>query len=173
MTHGRWLLFVLALPWTLTVSYPLLWLFWVFGLAQDLRWSEYGVLTATWSDKAAKYWFYSTTIGHGIVFYPGAREDVRVVRHEDVHVRQAEDNALLAFLLFLLIASCGHLGLALFVWWSHGTWPVLCYVASGLRYGWAQDSVYRNAENERSAYAQTDVFKRETPSSWEDRQSGV
>lgn len=173
MANGRWLLFALGLPWNLTVSYPLIGLLRLFGLAQDLRWDKHGVLTAVWSDKVAKYWHYSTTIGHGIVFYPGAREDARVVRHEDVHVRQMEDNALLAFLLFLLLASYGHQGLALFVWWSHGTWPLLCYVASALRYGWSRESVYRNAENERSAYAQTDVFKRETPGSWEDRQSGV
>lgn len=175
MKKSRWLLYVLCLPWTLTVSYPLIGLFCLLGMAESVRWDNFGVLTAVWTEKVARKWEYSTTFGRAVVFYPGMRDDVRglstrVEKHEDVHVRQMEDNAALGFLLFILLATFGHWGLGLFVWWSSGVWLAVCYLTSGVRWGWSPDSIYRNAEHERSAYAQTDVFKRSTPVSWEEAQ---
>ena len=168
MRNTRWLLYVLCLPWTLTVSYPLVGLLRLLGAAESLEWGKFGVLTATWTEATYKRWPYSTTLGHAIVFKPHGREDRRIVHHEDVHVRQTEDHMVVGFLLCLLLSVLGHWAIGLALWWSAGSWLLVGYLTAGIRWGWSQKSMYLGAEHERSAYAQTDVIQRDTPCSWEE-----
>lgn len=176
MRTPYWILFAFCMPWTITVSYPWVYLMKALGLADDLRWEEYGILTAEWTLKAQKHWVYSTTLGRGIIYQPGLRagvgiESTRVEKHEAVHVRQFEDNALLGFLIAAAVAiATQNYVLAIVLWWSTGAWQLTNFLTAGLRWGWTQEHMYRDAEHERSAYAQTDITQHEDPASWQDLQ---
>lgn len=162
---GRWLLFVVTLPWALVT--------WVLGLL-TLGWATHrprfvgaAILTFRLRGWVAKRWRYSTTIGRAIFWNPrhvqtNTELDERIERHERVHVRQGEDLMLLSFLVGLAVAigwwSHGEamIGVRWWIglWASGGLWLAPNFVTAFLRYG--PKGVYRDAEHERSAYAQTD-----------------
>ena len=95
-----------------------------------------------------------------------AEADNRVERHEAVHVRQAEDENLKALLVALaVLLTTGHWLLAVGIWCSGGLWLFVHNATAIIRYGFA--NAYRDAEHERSAYAQTDL-PRALGKSWEE-----
>jgi len=180
MTVGRKVLFAIALPWTLTVSYPYVLLAVCLGFARDLRWHPGGVLTATWRTWWAKIWHFSTTVGKGQIFHPSADRgaedsvDTRLEFHEQRHDFQVEDLMLLSLLLGTICLIGGAtLVQAAILYWSGGLFQIPNFLAAGLRYGPAEqegledkrsdlkrltDNMYRQSEHERSAYAQTDLI---------------
>lgn len=151
---------------------------------KSIRFESHAIVTAKWRPWFAKVYPFSTTLGRGIVFYPGVRDaekplDDRVERHERVHVWQMEDISfrfLLVGLLVGLVTDDWLLGL--FLWLSAPAWLVTNFVMALLRFshnaewpkdeglsGWkrftkfakhlAIDIAYRDSDHERSAYAQT------------------
>ena len=117
---------------------------------------------------AGNFWKYGTTLAYGIIYGPGAIPendttvaDTRHERHEDVHVRQAQDELVTSFLVGLAVGigfwAHGH-GVAGVVWWmclwlSGIAWRAPNFLTAWLRGG----NPYRDSEHERSAYAQTDT----------------
>ena len=110
-----------------------------------------------WRPWFAKKWKYSTTIGSGRGFHPEHLDSARIASHEMVHVRNFEDDSI----FFVMLA-----GMELLMWqaplWFRFVltvplvWVMLyakAWIGAVLRGG----HVYRDAEYERSAYAQTDV----------------
>ena len=122
------------------------------------------VLIVTWRDWWGKIWKYSTTISFFIGMHPKSEasqktdddptgEFGRTRKHERVHVRQIIDRALLSVTLALIIL------------------PVDPWLAFGIRFGGplyqlpnflgvllrGDGNIYRDAQHERSAYAQTDI----------------
>ena len=83
-----------------------------FADFKSLRYESDGMLvTAEWRAWFAKFYRYSTTLGRGIVYYPGVRDasdslDERVERHERVHVWQKEDISFRFLLVGLLVGAC-------------------------------------------------------------------
>lgn len=116
------------------------------GCAHRPRWHQ-DTLWASWRPWLSKRWFYSTTVGRGICMHPSMGDSIAA--HEMVHVRQSEDNALLALVLGAL---CWDARVALVLWASSPAWLLIGYAAALLRYGPA--GAYREAEHERAAYAQ-------------------
>lgn len=113
------------------------------------------------------FWKYGTTLAYGIIYAPSAvaegdttEADTRYERHEDVHVRQGQDEVVLSFIVGLAAAigfwALGHpaagFGWWLGLWCSGVLWRLPNMLTAVLRGGHA----YRDAEHERSAYAQTD-----------------
>lgn len=145
-----------------TARYVVCWprfLGWLFPLlavacffARDLRLLEDGVLAATWRDWWARRWRYSTTLAAGMVFHPSHLAHPSVEKHERVHLRQSEDLAIAGLALALVV------GLATLSAWALLLWPFAFvlkaagFLGALLRGG----DAYRDAEHERSAYAQTD-----------------
>lgn len=157
---GRWVLYVVTLPWTVTVGYGwavLMCLLWAAEW-ESLKFQGTAVLTTQWRRWAAKRWGYSTTVGRAVIYHPDHGDDdvdidTRVERHEHVHVRQVEDMMLLSLLVGIVVAALTDVWWHwLVVWWSGGAWQLPGFVTSALR-GWHP---YRDSEHERSAYAQTD-----------------
>jgi hypothetical protein len=149
--------YVLAAPRFLGWLFPLLAVACFF--ARDLRMIDDAVLAATWRPwLVAKGWRWSMTLAAGMVLHPDSGE--RVLAHERVHVRQAEDNAIGA-LVFALLVSLVELHPAWML-----LWPSLMLIQTGAFLGAVLrgGDVYRDAEHERSAYAQTDL--RPDGSSW-------
>lgn len=107
--------------------------------------------TATWTPWFARWWKYSTTVCRGIIMHPGTAHPDTLWDHETVHVRQAED--LCAIGLALGTVS-GELLPMLVIWMLSPFGLILNYVMAGLRHG--KLAVYREAEHEAAAYAQTD-----------------
>ena len=145
--------YTLTWPTFLGYLFPLLMVA-VFA-AKDLRFVENAVLAATWRPWVTRFWKYSTTLARGMVFHPLAGS--RTVAHELVHVNQQEDRVLLALVISIVWAICDGNGLEswalhLAVWSSGVLWQVPNFLTAVLRGG----HVYRDAEHERSAYAQTD-----------------
>ena len=154
----RWILFVVTLPWLLTVGWLLPCIALLVGLAEKPKW-EGTVLTVKTRGWLADVWRFSTSIGGGIFYHPRVgRFDAdqrwsRLQEHEHVHYRQSEDYLLTSFLTGLAVwAWTGDQVAAVALWWSGGLWPLVSYVASWLR----GNDIYRDAEIERSARAQTD-----------------
>jgi len=155
--------YVLTWPTFIGYLFPLVMIA-VFA-AKDLRMGDDAVLTATWRPWVTKFWKYSTTLARGMVMHPNARASTE--QHEHVHVRQQEDRVVLALLISIIWAiSDGNglesWGLHLAVWASGILWQVPNFLTAVLRGG----HVYRDAEHERSAYAQTDLPGREMRQSW-------
>lgn len=125
--------------------------------AQRLRWAEPSpgaprILEATWRPWVARRWRYSTTLAAGRAMHPWHGRVVEA--HEAVHTRQSEDWALAG----LVLAGVG-MAIAPSALWLL-LWPGPCmlvlqlvsYPMAGLR----GERFYRDAEMERSAYAQQD-----------------
>lgn len=164
----RWLLLPVSLP-TALASWLALILLMLLGFAHRPRWAPGLLLTAAW-----RPWVntrFSVTLGRAVVYTPLAYDDTaaadnRTERHEAVHVRQAEDENLKALLLASLVwAFTNHWLLALGIWCSGGLWLFVHNLTAILRYGIS--GAYRDAEHERSAYAQTDL-PRALGKSWEE-----
>ena len=167
-----WILFALALPAVILGHlYVLLaCLFWFAGWG-TLRYQGAGVLTARWRPWFSKRFRYSTTLGRGICYGPGSYDasaaiDNRTEMHEFVHIKQFEDAccqglALGALLMTLTlwwgwVTPVEGLGLWALVWATSPAWNAVNNLTGALRYG--IKGLYRDAEHERSAYAQTDVI---------------
>lgn len=134
------------------------WLFPILAVccfaATNLRLLSDGVLVATWRPWVASRWKYSMAFSAGLVLQPGGLNvTARTIDHELVHVRQTEDGALLGLLLGVVVS------LIEMNPWYLLLWPLLMF---GKTLGWLGavlrgGHVYRDAEHERSAYAQTDM----------------
>lgn len=174
-TKAQIFLYLLALPWNLTVAWPavlLIRLLWGHALRWEMPPAPLpgGAVLAcdlrpdSWP---ARTWYKpwgGTTLGHGI-FY-GAhviRGGVwgRVQAHEHVHVEQFEvsmfGSAFMGMVSWSVIAELGHGGLAVLVgtllWWAGGLLTVIGGAAVALMRG---ESPYRGSAHEESAYSQTD-----------------
>lgn len=154
---GRYLLFLFAAPWSLTVGWGWVLLLALAGAARNLRWEPTGVLTAVWRDWAARRWRYSTTLGRGIIYQENDRAAAgepwtSIQQHEHVHVRQVEDAMLLSLVLGAVVYGVtANLWLGLSLWWSGGGWQLPNFATAWLRGG----DPYRDSEHERAAYAET------------------
>lgn len=150
----------------LTLTWPMLVVGWSYVLLFTIlfaahQWrldKETLVLSATWRPWVTKIWKYSTTISRGIIYQPSAVSDERTQQHEGVHVRQVEDRSLLGLILGVVVAVL--LAVDANPWWSLlGFWVASVafqlpnFLGAVLRGG----HIYRDAEHERSAYAQTDL----------------
>lgn len=182
-----WVRFAFGAAWGLLGwLYVVLCCTFFFADFKTLRWEGDGMLvTAEWRAWFAKIYRYSTTLGRGIVFYPGARDakdalDDRVERHERVHVWQMEDISLRFLLVGLCVTACtGDWVLGLCLWLSAPIWMITNYGTALLRFShnaeWPKegkwykkplsflrhlfvDIAYRDSEHERSAYAQTAMW---------------
>lgn len=166
---GGWVLFAFTLPWTL--------LMWLVGLLAMATWIAYkprfvgfGVLTLTWRPWFEKRWRFSTTLGRTVFYRSSAtttREpyDGRIERHELVHVRQLEDSMVRSFIVggfVAMIVNDWRYWLAL--WIAGGFLFGIAYITGAIRYGLMNG--YRDAEIERSAYAQTDINVLGSEASW-------
>lgn len=116
--------------------------------------------TAQWRPWFASRFKYSTTVGSAIIFNPnhlGDESELRIRAHEKVHIRQFEDDAVFFVLLaaWEVVAFLSPLWVRL-VFTVPVLW-LLLYVAKWLNAWLRGGHVYRDAEHERSAYAQTDT----------------
>lgn len=154
----RYVLIPLTLP-AFVLGYLYVLFFTAIFAAKDLKFDkEMWTLTATWRPWVTKFWKYSTTLSYGIIYQPGVSP--RTIKHEHVHVRQVQDRCTLAFFLGLaaLITGLATMSAPL-CWFALGLWltgpiyQVPNFLTAVLRGG----HVYRDAEHERSAYAQTDL----------------
>lgn len=125
----------------------------IFLLAEGIRWNKSTwTFEAVWRPWFEKHWLYSTTMGHGTIWQ--AQVDRRIQQHEPVHTRQIEDLLLLSFLCGLAYGvHSGNFGWFLGTWFSGIAWQLPNFLTAWLRGG----HPYRDAEHERSAYAQTDT----------------
>lgn len=156
-----WVLFCVSLP-GVVVGYAWLLLLCVLFVAEwrSLMFQGTGVLIARTRPKAAKFWGFSTTIGRAILYHPDVYDGTpelehRVERHEFVHIRQFEDDQLRALLTALVMWFATGSAWSLMLWPAGLLAMVPNFVTAVLRFGWK--GIYRDAEHERSAYAQTDV----------------
>ena len=164
-----WILFAFTLPWTVTVSYGagLLSMGLFLTDPRSLRWEGAGIAVLEWRPWFAKRWRYSTTLGRVVFCQPGVGE--RTSRHELVHVHQVEDRMLLSLIVGAIVATAtGDWLLGLALWWSGGMWQLPNFATAALRFGWR--NAYRDAEHERSAYAQTDELLPGGKSWWDVRE---
>lgn len=152
--------YVLTTPMFFGWLFPLL--TFVLYMSHELRVIDNKVLSATWRPWAAKIWKYSTTLGRGMVLQPDAGD--RILDHEMVHVRQFEDATLLALIVSLLVTLVTWNLWWLLLWASGPLWLSTAYLGAVMRGG----RIYRDAEIERSAYAQTDTFLTTDNTSWLD-----
>lgn len=130
------------------------WLFPVVAVAmffaRDLRLLDDAVLGCTWRPWFAKRYRYSTTLAAGICLHP--QGGAQTMAHELVHVRQFEDLAIGALPFALLVALVAWHPAWLLLWPGLLFLQIGAFVGAVLRGG----HMYRDAEHERSAYAQTD-----------------
>jgi len=136
----------------------------VFFFAHRPRWdTDTGRLRAQWRPWFAKRFKFSTTVA-AIIYHPSHLEHPeifeRLRQHELVHIRQFDDESI------ALWAALGLYGLHLLIqsWWY--TAPALFfgmvvsnYVGRSLGAWCRGGHIYRDAEHERSAYAQTDRIR--------------
>ena len=172
---ARWALYLFALPWNLTVAWPVVLL--VRALwGTDLRWETpprprpgnaalvCNLRADSWP---ARTWYApwgGTSLGHGIFYnarFAQAGGWSRIQAHEHVHVEQFEV-AMLGSAISGAVAAAVLLGLGhplaawltgLGLWWAG-------YLLMGLS-GWTVaylrgEPAYRGSAHEESAYAQTD-----------------
>lgn len=180
-----WIRFAFSVAWALL---GWAWVALAVGLFfadyKTLRYEHDGMLvTAEWRSWFAKFYRYSTTVGRGVIYYPGVRDasdglDERVERHERVHIWQKEDISFRFLLVGILVTAwTGDWGLGIFLWLSAPLWMITNFGTALLRFShnaeWPKtdenglkkffkfmhhlfvDIAYRDSEHERSAYAQT------------------
>lgn len=122
------------------------------------------VLKAPWREWFAKRYKYSTTVSFGMGIQPGLLSDAALLKHERVHVRQGIDRCLLAFMV-ASIALAVDPWLALGIWGSAPAHQLPNFLGVLVR---GDGHVYRDAQHERSAYAQTDEWAVPPGKSWLD-----
>jgi len=120
------------------------------------------VLTVPWRAWWAKRWGYSTTISFGMGIHPDS--GARTRKHERVHVRQVIDRSLLATVLALATVWVDP-WLALGLWVSAPLYQLPNFLGVLIR---GDGHIYRDAEHERSAFAQTDEKNLGAGVSWLD-----
>lgn len=159
------------------------WADWVarepYRLLAKIKWPfGHAVVDRSTNTESRTLWKYGTTFGYAIVYHPDAlrgdttvEADTRQERHEDVHVRQGQDESVLGFLVGLSVAiainvivrevsgdwqAANQYGARAWagIWISSIFWRAPNFLTAWLRGG----HPYRDAEHERSAYAQTDTF---------------
>lgn len=164
----RWILFITSLPMSLA-SWLLACLAWIFQFSTNLRWEENYVLAATWRQWFFRHWGYSTTFGRAVIYAPNHHPKA----HEHVHVRQMVDENTKAFVVGSITGLLTwNVWLWIIIWCSGMLWILLHYVTAMLRYG--VKHMYRDAEHERAAYAQTDVIVlRNLGESWLERRERI
>lgn len=150
--------YVLTWPTFFGYLFPLIMV--AIFFAKSLRFEEDAVLAATWRPWVEKRWKYHQTAARGMVFRSDASP--RGVQHEYVHVRQQEDRILLALVLALVVSIFTLNPWWMFLWPSGVLWQAPNFVMAVLRGG----HIYRDAEHERSAYAQSDLKGRAQRQSW-------
>lgn len=176
----RWTLWILSLPWNalVLVAGAITGFWWWAARSWRLDWSEgVPILCGVWRDWIDKdpddpsdtgFWRYSTTFGHVILFqrrHLEGRNGERLQQHERRHVRQLEDEALRAFVLgVIVVVATDDWLLAIALVATAYAHLATNFLSALLRGG----NPYRDAEHERSAYAQTDVGP--DGRSWEERQ---
>lgn len=136
----------------------------LFFFAHRPRWdTDTWRLRAQWRPRFAKRFKFSTTVG-AIIYHPSHLEHPEVFerlrQHELVHIRQFDDESIALFFGFGLYG----LHLVIQSWWF--TAPALLfgfvlsnYVGRSLGAWLRGGHIYRDAEHERSAYAQTDQIR--------------
>jgi hypothetical protein len=146
----------------------------LFGFARKPAYEPGLVLTAEWRDWMDQRCRYSITIGRGIIYSPKRRDDPEQVntlleRHERKHIWQQEDCAFMATLVGGTVAAVtGDWILGLMIWASAIFWLAVNFIIAGIRFhDFSYEGMYRNAEHERSAYAQCDLI-RHLGKSWEE-----
>lgn len=145
---GALVLFAVSLPFNLLVAWPLLLAFRALGLVRDLGTERGGTLVATFTPKwtgqldingRPRRWPWSTTLSHGIGYQERHRAakgapETPLQRHEHGHREQAENMALRAFVIALIVwAATGNWILALCLWASSYLWLATNFVAAWLR----------------------------------------
>lgn len=155
-------LFLIVLPWTLTISYPAVLILWAARQVEKLRFDHGGILSADTRGWLGRKWKYSTTLGYGMVYRPGRRPEKgevnRIWNHEMVHTRQIQDLMLLSLIIGAIVGlSYASFGAFLCIWWSGGAWQLPNFVSAWLRGG----RPYRDSEHERAAYSFTDTIMAE------------
>lgn len=100
-----------------------------------------------------KWWPYSTTVTRVIFLRPKA--DATELAHELVHVRRAENYAVIAFLVATIVVAT-NTWLAVATWLSAATWPLVGYGVAFLR----GEDAYRDADDEREARALNEPGRR-------------
>jgi hypothetical protein len=141
--------YVLCWPRFLGWAFPLLAVTCFF--ARDLRLLEDAVLVATWRPWFAARWKYFTALAAGWCIHPKHAEPE--IAHERVHVRQMEDLALAGLVLAIVVSLAAWSPWGLLLWPGALVLKACNFLGAVLRGG----HVYRDAEHERSAYAQTDL----------------
>jgi len=160
------ILFVIALPLVL-LSWLAIGILFCARFVRDLKWDGI-ILTAKWRRWVLRFWHYSTTIGTAVVYHPAAfvhgnTEARRVIAHEKVHTRQMADEMFKSFLVGIAVLFVTGDALLAFCLWTSGIlWILVHYLAALLRYG--PKRMYRGAEHERAAYAQSDCLHGESKS---------
>jgi hypothetical protein len=173
MKWYQWVFFIvlliLTIPNFLASALACLFLFWA---VHKYRIEDRIILTALIRDRFKKYWRYSTTVVNFIFFQHrrAMKTDAlwRVEKHERVHVRQFQDYTVLAFFVgYFVVLLTGNWLLGLGLWLSGPFWMLPNFFTALLRnarprpsgVGWWQhwgiNTMYRDSEHERSAYAQT------------------
>lgn len=136
----------------------------LLGICRDPRLDEEFpfVLTLTWRQWVADRWRYDMALMFCRIAHPRRNEASaeRLAQHERVHIRQAIDIVVLGALVAFFVVWASP-GIAFALWTSSPLWK-LAYFAGVLLRG--NGHIYRDAEHERSAYAQTD--KRDFEGSW-------
>lgn len=167
-TLRKLFLFLCTAAYSLTVSYPLALLFRITGCVWDLRigsdWIAEARITprGVWLMESLPWMrggAYSVTIGRFIAYHPtlDTANLVRIAEHERVHVRQFEDASLVGLLVGAVAGiTAQSVWLFLAIWWTAPSWIFVYMLTACMRYGFSMDVAYRDAEHERSAYAQTD-----------------
>lgn len=121
------------------------------GAVGCLRVGQHGAyaIDATWRPWVAHWWPCSTTIGLSVIYHPDHLSYDVVREHEAVHVRQHQDHAFLGAILAIATVWWSWEA-ALLLWLASPTYSAPCWLTAWLRGG----DPYRDAEHERSAYAQ-------------------
>ena len=103
-------------------------------------------MVANLADKACK-------VGFGKIFQAWHRDDPHIAAHEETHSQQIEDSMLRSLIVGGCVAAAtGDVWLGLAIWISGGLWQIPNFLTAAARHGWRH--AYRDAEHERSAYAQ-------------------
>lgn len=139
----------------------------IFG--KPVRFKQ-GVLVIEWWEWWDRRWPFTTCIWYLFGGSPGADESPTTWFHEvEVHVDQYEQMAVLSDIVALVVyLATGNWILALCIWGTGGpAWLLPGFLTSAkYRKAWKElgwkpwFGLYRFAWFERSAYAQTDVFRR-------------
>jgi len=163
----RWVLFVVSLP-AVIISWLAFAILCAITAVKNPTLEPGFILSGHWAPWAARLWKYSIGVGRVTIYQHFSISGVpnrtkRVRAHENVHIRQGEDDMLKAFLVGLVAGLCAwNFWVFAGIWISGFIWLMVSYLASMLRYGWGGGyrRIYRQAEHERAAYAQTDLDSR-------------